>query len=126
MLNLKNNKGQPQTVTQWAAGMAQGDRIALHAALAPFVKEASAGPVSLEKIRSDFARLSKADRIEFINGIRDGVAVAEAMAAEEGLDVAINADLARRRGAKAVDGAWAASIADAKARAEKAAKEVAL
>ena len=125
MLQLTNSNGRPQTVAEWVEGMRQEDRIALHAALAPFVKESSTGPVSLEKIRSDFTRLSKADCMEFIKGIHHGVAVAEAIAADEELDVAINADLARRRGAKAVDDAWAASIADAKARSERAAKEVA-
>ena len=123
MLNLTNSKGQPQTVTQWVADMMQKDRTALYEALVPFMGPSS-GPASLEKIRADFARLSREDCMAFIDGIQQGIAIAETAVIESELDAAINADLARRKGQKAVDDARAASIADAKAKVEQAAKEV--
>ena len=107
MLTLKGTNGQPQTILEWVATMDPEDRIALHEALAPYMKRPATETISLDKFRADFSRLNKKDCLEFIRGIQEGVAVAEAAIAE-----------------KAVDDAWAASVADAKARSEQAAKEV--
>jgi hypothetical protein len=121
-LSLKSTTGQPQSVEQWVKEMLPEDRAALYRALTPHIGAASTGPVSLEKFRIDFSNLSKEDRMTFINNIREGIAIAHAAMGEEELDAALQAELDRRN-EKAVNAAWAASNAGAKARRELAAME---
>jgi len=127
MIDYGKQNGKPRTAAQWAAGLLPEERVELYQTLAPFMGEASTpsqGPVSLEKISADFGRLSKEDCMAFIKSIQAGVDIAEDALFESGFDRALSDELAKRKGQKAVDDAWARSVAGAKARAEQAAKEV--
>jgi len=110
-LTLKDSKGRVQTCEEWVKDMCSSDREALYKALAPYVEANSTEPASLEKFRKDFCNLSNGDRKVFIKMIQDE------------FDAALQADLDRRR-KEAYGAGWEKSVADAKARAEQARREV--
>ena len=106
MLSLKDKTGRPQTVVQWVAGMLPEDRAALHEALVPFTGESSPGPVSLEKLRADFGKLGKEDRVTFINGIRQGAAAAETAVLQEQVEAAGKSAIEQAKAQKEAVGKW--------------------
>ena len=89
MLNLKSKTGKAQSVNEWVRDMLPEDRVALCQALASHAETAFTGPVSLEKFRADFSRLSKEDCMAFIKGIKEGIGIAESAVIETQLVDAI-------------------------------------
>jgi hypothetical protein len=80
--------------------------------------------VSLEKFRRDFSNLTNEDRKAFMKTMQEAIAIAHAAMNETEFDYALQAELDRRKQI-AVNAAWDNSVADAKARKEKARQGVA-
>ena len=89
MLNLVSPRGQKQNVREWVANMPPNDRLELHKELLKYVgtvpvekavpeNPGSTTVVSLEKLQSEFGKLSKKDKLTHIRNIQEGVSVAEA------------------------------------------------
>jgi hypothetical protein len=124
-VTLKDSQGQIQTLDQWAKSLLPEDRKEMYQALAPYMGTADTGPVSLEKFRRDFSNLCNEDRKAFMKTMQEAIAFAHAAMNETEFDHALQAELDRRNQI-AADAAWDKSVADAKARQEKAKREVAL
>jgi HPt (histidine-containing phosphotransfer) domain-containing protein len=119
------NIGGGKTVTyhQWVRNHMEPEA---RAELADALLKADAsysGPVSLEKFKKDFCELSNEDRKDFIKMIQDSTKFVQSAMNESEFDAALQADL-DHRSKEAYGAAWAKSVADAKARAEQAKREV--
>jgi len=116
--------GKKVTYHEWIAKhMGADERAELIDALAPYAGANSTEPVNLEKFKKDFSNLSNEDRKSFIKMIQESFNFVYAAMTGSEFDAALQADL-DRRDQKATDDEWAKTIADAKARAEKAKQEV--
>jgi len=120
---FKDCDGNRQTAGEWVKDISPEDRATLYNALAPYFNE-SAWKLDCDGLSRAFTNAEPSERKKFLKIMETGISAGYAAMGESQFDHFLQAELDRLN-KKATSDAWDRSVADAKARAEKAKKEAA-